>query len=352
MTVSVSSSSAMLSTLIEPLMRSAVDQVDPSSQFLADMIRYHLGWVDQTFRPLGTSETDKGKRVRPMIALLSCEAVSGRPEPAAPAAAAIEMFHNFTLVHDDIQDQSPIRRHRPTVWALWGIPQAINVGDAMFALSQTLLLDLDPASINGSSVVQIARRFNQVAAEIVAGQALDLDFESREKVEPATYLGMIRRKTAELIGFSAWSGATAGGASEDVADSYFDFGLSLGLSFQIRDDLLGIWGLASETGKAAADDIRRKKKSLPILELLARASGNDRQRLDALYAQNELDDSSRDEVLALLAYYDVRTEIERQVEKHHLMAVESLATALGTQRTSTAAHVLQGLTETLLNRAH
>jgi len=318
-------SSDLVEKLVQPVMRRAVDHLDGAEPMLAGMARYHLGWVDRDFEPV--RNVDQGKRMRPEIALLCCEAAGGTAEQAAQLAAAIELLHNFTLVHDDIQDRSPTRRHRETVWSIWGESQAINTGDALFAAAHLALFELRGQAISAERILSIAEAFDRMSIEIVAGQVADLSFETRLDVRPGEYLKMIEGKTAAIVRFSAWAGAEIAGASETVARAFGDFGLDLGLGFQIQDDLLGTWASAAETGKAAADDIRRKKKSLPILMLYERADAAGLTMLDRWYAQREINTTGIGEILGLLNQYAVRPEIEAQVRAHHDRAVSALLLA-------------------------
>jgi geranylgeranyl diphosphate synthase type I len=213
----------------------------------------------------------QGKRIRPYVTLLTAESLGTPAAHVAPIAAAIELLHNFTLIHDDIQDRSPNRRHRATVWRVWGDAQAINAGDALFATAQRTLLRMSADVVSPSLLLRVMDAFNAMTIDIVQGQTADLEFESRSAISPENYLAMIRGKTAAILRFSAWAGAIAAGASDQVADQLGGMGESLGLGFQVRDDIMGIWGAGSVTGKDQADDIRRRKKSLPILLLLDQA---------------------------------------------------------------------------------
>jgi geranylgeranyl diphosphate synthase type I len=314
-----------IEAFVQPIMRAAVDHLDGDMPLLAGMGRYHLGWVDRDFAP--AANVDQGKRMRPEIALLCCQAAGGALESAAPLAAAIELLHNFTLVHDDIQDRAPKRRHRDTVWANWGESQAINAGDALFAAAHLALFESRRAGVAAECVLTVAEAFNRMAIEIVAGQVADLSFETRSDVRPDEYLAMIAGKTAAIVQFAAWAGAEIAGADAQVARAFGEFGLALGLGFQIQDDLLGIWASAAETGKAAADDIRRKKKSLPVLMLNGRANPADRAALDRRYAAPEIDADGVAEILALLQKYAIRPEIETQVRAYHDRAKTALLLA-------------------------
>jgi geranylgeranyl diphosphate synthase type I len=312
-----------LITRVERLMRDALDTVERSRDAdtlfgagdlpLYGVLRYHLGWVDQQFQP---AEFDSGKRIRPLVCLLSAGAV-GNDEPAVPAAAAIELLHNFTLIHDDIQDRSETRRHRATLWKLWGEGQAINAGDAMFAISQIVLLRALEHGVDPHRVSDVARGFNETALRIVEGQVLDLGFERRWEISVDDYLRMIGRKTAAIVGFSAWSGAWLAGADFETSRRFRDFGELLGVGFQVQDDLLGIWGDPAVTGKPAADDIRRRKKSLPIIALASAVDAAEFEELAEIYRGEAVNDAAVGKVLELLARYDVREQIQRVVGRYH-----------------------------------
>ncbi len=316
---------------LDDLMYASTTDAEDWSPALAGMMRYHMGWVDQRFSPLPAGSIDQGKRMRPRLALLACRAVCGLDEPAWHLAAAIELLHNFTLVHDDIQDQSDVRRHRATVWSLWGTAQAINTGVALYAASRRALLGMTSAQVAATRVLRIADAFDRVAMEIVAGQVTDLEFEGGREASHHDYLRMISMKTAAIVEFACWSGAIAAGADEGIADQFAQFGRALGLGFQIQDDVLGIWGSQSATGKPAADDIRRRKQSLPIILLREAAAPPDRERLNTIYANRETDSADVEHVLALLDAYQIRQAAEAHVAHHHdrsASLLESLAPGL------------------------
>ena len=281
---------------------------------LYGMVRYHLGWSNRAF---AAAEFDAGKRIRPFICMHACAAVAGDVEAALPVAAAIEILHNFTLVHDDIQDRSATRRHRPTVWSLWGESQAINVGDAMFALGQLALLRLLDREIPHARLAPVIRGYNDVALRIVEGQVLDLGFENRWDISVAEYLEMIRGKSAAIVAYAAWAGAVLGGADFATAERFRAFGEALGLGFQVRDDVLGIWGETAITGKRKGDDIRRRKKSLPIITLAAAAVSNEVTRLREIYSQPEIAESDVAWVVELLRQYEIEDQLQGIVSEYH-----------------------------------
>jgi geranylgeranyl diphosphate synthase type I len=241
------------------------------------MMRYQLGTVDERLRPTGRTG---GKRFRPMLCLLAAEACGGSAEQALPVAAGIEILHNFSLVHDDIEDHDPDRRHRPTVWKVWGEPEAINAGDGMFAVATRALLALDATP---ETVLRVTREFGEMALELTRGQFLDMSFETRTDVDRAEYLEMISLKSAAIIAFSTWSGGFVAGAPEATCAALESYGLHLGRAFQIQDDIQGIWGDPRRTGKQPATDVANRKKSLPVLLALERAHGREAEILDAYY---------------------------------------------------------------------
>jgi geranylgeranyl diphosphate synthase type I len=270
---------------------------------------------------------DRGKRVRPAVALLAAGAAGGEPHAAVPVAAAVELLHNFTLVHDDIQDQSPLRRHRPTVWSLWGVGQAINAGDALFAAAHLPLYRLASRGGTADLTLRLLEAFDRMTIAIVEGQTLDLAFEARPDVTPGEYLEMIGRKTAAIIRFAAWAGALLAEVDDASASRWAEFGFALGLGFQIRDDLLGIWGAQETTGKASADDVRRRKQSLPILILRQRLGESERAELGRLYTAPYVDDAGAARVLELLEREAVRQEVEVVIANYHDRAGAALIAA-------------------------
>ena len=227
-----------------------------------EMMAYHLGWENR-----GKETSAPGKRIRPLIILFSTALFHLDWEIALPAAAAVELLHNFSLIHDDIEDNSELRRGRETVWRIWGVPQAINTGDAMFTLSQVCLLKLEKF-VSAKITLESIQLFNQTCIKLTGGQYLDMSFESQSAVSTDSYFNMISGKTAALLSASAELGAVISDTSAKNRLAMRQFGKSLGLAFQIWDDWLGIWGDESQTGKSASSDLVNGKKTLPILYAL------------------------------------------------------------------------------------
>ena len=300
-------------------MRAALGEEDA---LLYRMMRYHLGWEDAEGRPSGEGA---GKALRPVLCLLTCEALSGRPEPALPAAAAIEILHNFSLVHDDIQDQDRTRRGRPTAWTLWGVAQAINAGDGLWALStRTLLRTRERVEVTPATVLRAMQMLNDASLTMIEGQALDLSFETQERVTPAQYLDMIARKTGALIAASVTIGALFGGADEATLPAFARYGELIGRIFQVRDDVLGVWGEEAVTGKSTTSDIRRKKQTYPVVYALGRG-GPVARELAALWAQPELSEADVERAVALLEESGARAQAMRLAEETFAEATAALA---------------------------
>lgn len=250
----------LLLSHIELELQRQISRLDaPRTKPFHEMLTYHMGWTGEDAGPEAT-----GKRIRPMLLLLSTSACGADWQSALPAAAAVELVHNFSLVHDDIQDNSDKRRGRPTTWVKWGMPMAINAGDALFVLSNQAIDDLKENYLAGA-VVKAAEILHNTCLELTRGQFLDMSYEERNDLLVEDYWPMISGKTAALLSACCHIGSLLGGADESKQDTYRSFGHYLGLAFQVQDDILGVWGDESVTGKSAASDLIEGKKSLPVL---------------------------------------------------------------------------------------
>ena len=299
------------------------------------MMRYHLGWADERLAPLNAPT---GKRLRPLLCLLAAEACGGTAEVALPAAVALELLHNFTLIHDDIEDGDALRHHRPTVWKLWGEPQGINAGDGMHVLAQLALYGLVDKGVPASVVVSLATRLAQACLVITEGQHLDLSFESRADVTPTSYLDMIGRKSAALMGCAAATGAEVAGAEAAHVGAAGAFAYELGMGFQVRDDVLGIWGAAETTGKPAGD-LRRRKKTLPSLWTIGQGDAQAQRVLTRLFETTDPDDRTVTAALEAMERCGARAYCEAMVSKFS----ESARGHLRTLRESPSRDALEAL---------
>jgi geranylgeranyl diphosphate synthase type I len=257
--------------LVEPALRAAVDTLPASMRRIAG---YHFGWWDEHGNP---GSAAGGKALRPALALLAAEAVDGVAGVALPGAVAVELVHNFSLLHDDVMDRDRLRHHRPTVWSVFGIGPAILAGDAL------LILALDVLAGSGHPVAQEAMRMlGSAVQDLVEGQCADVEFERRPDVDLAECVTMAARKTGALLACACGVGALFGGGPPERVDRLRGFGAHLGLAFQYTDDLLGIWGNPAVTGKPVYSDLRSRKKSLPVVAALTSGTPAGRE-LAALY---------------------------------------------------------------------
>ena len=263
------------------------------------MLQYHMGWADEKGELLEVP-VSQGKALRPTLCFFACEALSGDWQTALPATAALELIHNFSLIHDDIQDGDVERRHRPTVWALWGQAQALVAGNAMRSIADITALRLTERGVPESKALQTSFLLTDGYLDMTEGQCLDLAFEDSLDIRLDDYLTMISCKTGALIRCGMEMGALIGSDDEASIQGFARCGSLLGLTFQIRDDVLGIWGKEASTGKAVGSDIRRKKKSFPVVYALETAKNASRQRLVDTYSKPDLDDEDVGDVLAVL----------------------------------------------------
>ncbi|MGC9400299.1 MAG: polyprenyl synthetase family protein [Anaerolineae bacterium] len=326
-------------TALETTMRRATAPKPESPSLLYGMLHYHLGWVDTEFNPV---HSNAGKRLRPVFLLLVCEAQGGDWRQALPAAAAVELLHNFSLIHDDIEDQDPLRRGRATLWSLWGEAQAINAGDTLFSLAYRALHQLQETHLAPHQILRIHTRFTETTVQLTEGQCMDIAFEKDNDVDEATYLRMVKGKTAALAGLACEVGGLIADAPAERVAALRDFGYHVGMSFQMQDDLLGLWGDPARTGKPVGSDLRQHKKTLPILHGLAHSS-----TLRTLLQKPQLDEEDIGKAQEILETVGSRAYTERRARAYHQKALEALERSQGVGE---AQQALYDLTQRLLNR--
>nr|WP_235834264.1 family 2 encapsulin nanocompartment cargo protein polyprenyl transferase [Actinomadura logoneensis] len=319
--------------MIGPALRDTVEGMPDS---MARIAAYHFGWEDAQGRP---ARADGGKVLRPALTLLCAEAVGGTAQAAVPAAVAVELVHNFSLLHDDVMDGDLTRRHRPTAWNVFGAGAAILAGDALLARALELLAG------RGDGVVVLTR----AVLELVEGQSSDMSFERRTDVELPECVRMADRKTSALIGASCALGSIYGGGTAEQTARLTAFGHRLGLAFQLVDDLLGIWGDPATTGKAAHSDLRSRKKSLPVVAALTSGTPAGAE-LAALYHQDRpLGDAERARAAELVEAAGGRDWTRGHAAE---MVAEALAELDAAEPTGAAAEHLRELARLVTSRDH
>ena len=302
--------------LVEPALEAAVDRLCAAHRLPA---RYHFGWDEHNGSPAGVGA---GKGLRPTLALLSAEAVGAPAEVGIPGAVAVELVHNFSLVHDDIIDGDTERRHRATVWSAFGVDDAVISGDALHTLAFQVLLD-DPTP---ERVVATTRLVDATAA-MISGQAADMAFDDRLDVDLVACLAMEADKTGALLGYAASVGAVLAGADTTRVNALEAFGQVMGLAFQAVDDVLGIWGDPTVTGKAAGNDLRERKKSLPVA-LVLDAGDSAADELRAVYAgDGDLSDADVVRAAALIEEAGGRDRTVVEARQHLDAALDTLGGA-------------------------
>ncbi len=296
-----------------------VSDRDPATAGVYEMCRYHLG--------LDGSSGGAGKRMRPLLGLLAYASIAGDHRAALPGAAAVELGHNFSLVHDDIEDHDVERRHRPTLWSVRGIPQAINTGDMLFSLSRVALHRLTDLGFSDSKVLRLMRLYDETCVALCEGQYIDIATSERhDLMSVELYFDMIGRKTAALIAASIEAGALLATDDEAVIGRYRAFGWALGIAFQLNDDLLGIWGREQATGKEPSD-VARKKKTLPVIYAFEHAAPADRDRLAELYATTAPEAADIAEIVAILERVGARDFTREQAHRYRDEALAEIAAA-------------------------
>lgn len=301
-------------SLVERAVQRAWETRADADESTTTMMAHHFGWDGAPMR---------GKLLRPLLVLAACEALGGDPRAALPAAVAVELLHNFSLVHDDVQDNSAVRRGRATVQSRWGAAQAINAGDALFVVARNTLLELRE-TLGAAGTLEVIDRVDRACLELCHGQGLDLRFEGSLDTTVADYLHMARLKTASLLELAIALGAFVATRSWPEAERTGQIGRSLGLAFQIQDDLLGIWGQHHQTGKSSSDDLRRRKKSLPVVHALE-STDPAATTLRALYAGGDLSPDQIRQARRCLEQRGSRQFCEAQMLCHRQALAQQLA---------------------------
>jgi geranylgeranyl diphosphate synthase type I len=303
----------LLSSLEQELQKQVSRLDAPRTKPFHDMLTYHMGWTGEGAGPEAT-----GKRIRPLMLLLCAASCGADWQSALPAAAAVELVHNFSLVHDDIQDNSDKRRGRPTTWVKWGVPMAINAGDALFVMSNQAIIDVKE-NYPAEMVVRAAEILHNTCLDLTRGQFLDMSYEKRMDLTVEDYWPMILGKTAALLSACCHIGSLLGGADDAKQDAYRSFGHYLGLAFQVQDDILGVWGDEAVTGKSAANDLIEGKKSFPVLAgLSANGKFAARWKQGAIRAE-EVQEYAR--ILANEGGYEAALEAAKQMTDLALMSL-------------------------------
>ncbi len=291
---------------------------------LYDMMRYHLGWLDKEGNSV---DAPSGKALRPTLCLISCVAAGADFSQALPAAAAVELIHNFSLIHDDIQDNDEERRHRPTVWKIWGMPQAINAGTAMKILAGRALYRPNGREIPDSLRLRLLTVLEETTLQLIEGQYMDINFEDRMDISVKDYLAMVAGKTGSLLACSMELGSLLGGGNDELVRKMNQTGENLGLAFQIRDDYLGIWGDPEITGKPAGSDIMKRKKSMPVVIALDKAKDTEKCRIYDIYNQDQINENDVAEIMTIMDNLGVQDDLQDLVERYSTLAEKSATAA-------------------------
>lgn len=330
--------SGMRPAIETELMDICRELIPVSAEGLREQVMYHMGWQGE-----GAGPEAQGKRIRPILLLLCTGAAGGAWERALPAAAGVELLHNFSLIHDDIEDSSDLRHGRATVWKKWGIAQAINTGDAMFAMAQQAVMRLERHTTVATAYSAV-KILLQASASLTYGQFLDISYERRRSMPVADYWPMVQGKTAALLAACAEMGALIGGADVEIRARFREFGLSLGLAFQSLDDVLGIWGNEALTGKSAQSDLVSGKKTLPVTFALE-MNGEFARR----WMKGPIEANEAAEVAALLEQEGARAFAESQADRYTQKALDALKAAT---QAGDAQDALRELANILLRRKY
>lgn len=321
---------------IENELQKAISISVNKNEMFLEMITYHLGWTGD-----GAGPEARGKRIRPLLTALVAETAGGDWRSTLPAAVSVELIHNFSLIHDDIEDESQERRGRPTVWARWGVAHAINAGDLMFALAFKNLDGLKGA-YSDRIVLEAYALIHEACVALTHGQYLDMSFERINLATLDDYWRMISGKTAALLAASTQLGALLAGTNIEMQNQFRKFGLNLGLGFQVWDDWLGIWGNEKRTGKSTRSDLVSRKKTFPIVYGLAQQG-----EFAKTWFSEPITEENVDRMASLLSQEGAE---EATLEKANELTSEALRILDEFSSERPAYQALTELTELLLNR--
>jgi geranylgeranyl diphosphate synthase type I len=298
-------------SLVDPALRASAERLPESMRQIAG---YHFGWWDEHGR---ATEADGGKALRPALVLLCAEAAGGDPVEAVTAAVAVELVHNFSLLHDDVMDGDTTRRHRPTAWTVFGTGPAVLAGDALLTLAFEIL---------APSGVPSTRLLSAGVLDLLDGQAADVGFEQRNDVVPTECVRMAEGKTAALLGASCALGALAARGDPEAAERFGAFGRAIGLAFQHIDDLLGIWGDPAVTGKPVYSDLQNRKKSLPVVTALCSGTTAGAELAELYHREDPLDDAELARAASLVEAAGGRQWSQAQADALLAKGLRELAT--------------------------
>ncbi len=298
------------------LERSIDDSFESHDSICRQIIRYHFGWDLPGAMP--------GKMVRPIFLIKTCEALGGARKNCFAQATAIELIHNFSLIHDDIEDDDPFRHGRPTAWKEYGIAQAINAGDAMIGAAFYRLCD---QSLSREKSFLYHRYLSKTLLDLTKGQARDIEFQHATMINPAAYWEVVDLKTGSLIAESFRLGALASGVDCKMADSLHEFGMLIGRAFQARDDILGIWGSEKKTGKPNTSDILHGKKTLPVV-LGSEVSSQFKQTIQ----RGRITEKELEQLMSILEDHKILTKTEtkyQEIMRQAAVKLEELEPSMG-----------------------
>ncbi len=289
---------------------------------LYDMIRYHLGRVEE-----GTEGLRDNKPLRSTLCLMTCEVVGGDWRTALPAAAAVDLVHDFSLIHNDIEGQSPKGRRGGTLSKVWGQAQAINAGDALFALARLALLRLRDKHVPDQKVLQSVASLDEACLQLTTGQYLDISYEERTDMTVTEYMNMISAKAAALFACSFHLGSLTGCDDPDRIRHFHNFGHEFGIAYQIRDDVAALWSERPGRGKSRLPALRQKRKMLPVVRAFEVCEGETRQQLDRMYRQERLGNADVDSLFGIFDHIDARKYCDDLAAEHAEYALAELSAA-------------------------